>query len=152
MDALRDTLANYIPWILALHIIAVIAFMAGMLYLPRLFAYHAATEAGSDSSETFKVMETRLLRGIITPSFIAVWLLGPLLAWLTGAYLDTWLQIKFVLVLILSGMHGLNVRLWREFQADKRTHAPRFYKIVNEVPALLMVLIVLLVKIQPFGD
>ncbi len=151
MDQLRDTLANYIPWILAFHIIAVIAFMAGMLYLPRLFAYHAASAPGSESSETFKVMETRLLRGIILPSFIAVWILGPLLAWLTGAYLDTWLQIKFVLVLILSGMHGWNVRLWRQFQADKRAHAPRFYKIVNEIPALLMVLIVLLVKIQPFG-
>jgi len=125
--------------------------MAGMLYLPRLFAYHAATQLGSESSETFKVMETRLLRGIITPAFIAVWILGPLLAWLTAAYLDTWLQIKFVLVLILSGMHGWNVKLWREFQADKRTHAPRFYKIVNEIPAVLMVLIVLLVKIQPFG-
>jgi putative membrane protein len=152
MDALRDTLANYIPWILAFHIIAVIAFMAGMLYLPRLFAYHAATQPGSETSETFKVMETRLLRGIILPALIAVWILGPLLAWLTAAYLDTWLQIKFVLVLILSGMHGWNVKLWREFQADKRTHAPRFYKIVNEIPAVLMVLIVLLVKIQPFGD
>jgi putative membrane protein len=151
MDALRDTLANYIPWILALHIIAVIALMAGMLYLPRLFVYHAGTQAGSESSETFKVMETRLLRGIILPALIAVWILGPLLAWLTGAYLDTWLQIKFVLVLILSGMHGWNVRLWREFQADKRTHGPRFYKILNEIPAVLMVLIVLLVKIQPFG-
>jgi len=152
MDALRDTLANYIPWFLAFHIIAVIAFMAGMLYLPRLFAYHAATRPGSESSETFKMMETRLLRGIILPAFIAVWILGPLLAWLTGAYLDTWLQIKFVLVVILSGMHGWNVKLWREFQADKRTHAPRFYKIINEIPAVLMVLIVLLVKIQPFGD
>ena len=152
MDALRDTLANYIPWFLAFHIIAVIAFMAGMLYLPRLFAYHAATRPGSESSETFKMMETRLLRGIILPAFIAVWILGPLLAWLTGAYMDTWLQIKFVLVVILSGMHGWNVKLWREFQADKRTHAPRFYKIINEIPAVLMVLIVLLVKIQPFGD
>ena len=151
MDQLRDTLANYIPWFLAFHIIAVIAFMAGMLYLPRLFVYHAGTAPGSESSETFKVMETRLLRGIILPALIAVWILGPLLAWLTGAYLDTWLQIKFVLVLILSGMHGWNVRLWREFQADKRTHAPRFYKILNEIPAVLMVLIVLLVKIQPFG-
>ena len=152
MDTLRNELANYIPWFLALHIIAVIAFMAGMLYLPRLFAYHAGTQPGSEASQTFKVMETRLLKGIINPSFIAVWILGPLLAWLTGAYLDTWLQIKFVLVLILSGMHGWNVRLWREFQADKRTHAPRFYKIINEVPAVLMVLIVILVKVQPFGD
>ena len=152
MDALRNELANYIPWILAFHIIAVIAFMAGMLYLPRLFVYHTETTPGAADSERFKVMETRLLKGIINPAIIAVWILGLTLAWLTGAYLDTWLQIKFVLVLILSGMHGLNVKLWREFQQDKRDRTARFYKIINEVPALLMVLIVILVKVQPFGD
>ena len=152
MDALRNELANYIPWILAFHIIAVIAFMAGMLYLPRLFVYHTETTPGAADSERFKVMETRLLKGIINPAIIAVWILGLTLAWLTGAYLDTWLQIKFVLVLILSGMHGLNVKLWREFQQDKRERTARFYKIINEVPALLMVLIVILVKVQPFGD
>ena len=152
MDALRNELANYIPWILAFHIIAVIAFMAGMLYLPRLFVYHTETTPGAADSERFKVMETRLLKGIINPAIIAVWILGLTLAWLTGAYLDTWLQIKFVLVLILSGMHGFNVKLWREFQQDKRERTARFYKIINEVPALLMVLIVILVKVQPFGD
>jgi putative membrane protein len=152
MDAIRNLLANYIPWILAFHIIAVIAFMAGMLYLPRLFVYHTETVPGAADSERFKVMETRLLRGITTPAFIAVWILGPLLAWLTGSYLDTWLQIKFVLVLILSGMHGFNVKLWREFQQDKRDRSARFYRIINEVPAVLMVLIVILVKVQPFGD
>jgi len=151
MDQLRDTLANYIPWFLAFHIIVVITFMAGMLYLPRLFVYHTETQPGSEASERFKVMETRLLKGIINPSFIAVWILGPLLAWLTGAYLDTWLHIKFALVIIMSGMHGFNVKLWREFQQDKRDRPARFYKIINEIPAVLMVLIVLLVKIQPFG-
>jgi len=129
----------------------VITFMAGMLYLPRLFVYHTETAPGSEASERFKVMETRLLKGIINPSFIAVWILGPLLAWLTGAYLDTWLHIKFALVIIMSGMHGFNVKLWREFQQDKRERPARFYKIINEIPAVLMVLIVLLVKIQPFG-
>ena len=152
MDALRDTLANYLPWILAFHIIAVIAWMSGMLYLPRLFVYHTETQPGSEGSERFKLMERRLLRGILLPSMVAVWILGPLLAWLTGAYLDTWMQIKFVLVIILSGMHGLNVRLWREFQQDKRAHPARFYRIINEVPALLMVLIIILVKVQPFGE
>ena len=108
MDKLRNELANYIPWIMAFHIIAVIAWMAGMLYLPRLFVYHAETAPGSRSpARRFKVMERRLLKGIINPAMIAVWILGPLLAWLTGAYLDTWLQIKFVLVMIMSGMHGL---------------------------------------------
>src|SRR3954470_4099780 len=110
MDALRNELANYIPWIIAFHIIAVIAWMAAMLYLPRLFVYHADTQAGTEMSERFKVMERRLLKGIMNPAMIAVWILGPLLAWLTGAYLDTWLQIKFVLVIILSGLHGFFVR------------------------------------------
>ena len=151
-NPLQACLGNYLNWFLAFHIIAVIAWMAGMLYLPRLFVYHTETAPGSESSERFKVMERRLLKGIMNPAMIAVWILGPLLAWLTHAYDEHWLQIKFVLVLILSGMHGLNVRLWREFQQDKRAHPARFYKIINEVPALLMVLIVILVKVQPFGD
>ena len=152
MDALRNSLSNYIDWIKAFHVIAVIAWMSGMLYLPRLFVYHTETKPGSESSERFKVMERRLLKGIMNPAMIAVWILGPLLAWLTGAYLDTWLQIKFVLVLIMSGMHGLYVRCWRDFANDRNTHTAKFYKIINEVPAVLMVLIVILVKVQPFGE
>src|ERR1700743_2789114 len=152
MDELRNVLANYINWFLAFHIIAVIAWMSGMLYLPRLFVYHTETQPGSESSERFKVMERRLLRGIMNPAMIAVWILGPLLAWLTGAYMDTWLHIKFALVIILSGMHGLYVRLWRAFATDATTHSARYYRIINEVPAVLMVLIVILVKVQPFGD
>src|SRR5215813_2718991 len=152
MDALRNELSNYIPWILAFHLIAVIAWMSAMLYLPRLFVYHTQAQPGTESSERFKVMERRLLKGIMNPAMIAVWILGPLLAWLTGAYLDTWLQIKFVLVIILSAMHGLYVRCWRAFDEDRNMHSARFYKIINEVPAVLMVLIVILVKVQPFGD
>ena len=152
MDALRNELSNYIPWFLAFHIIAVIAWMAGMLYLPRLFVYHTEAKPGSEASERFKVMERRLLKAIINPSMAAVWILGLLLAWLTSAYMDTWFQIKFVLVIILSGMHGLFVRCWRAFAEDRNTHSARFYRIVNEVPALLMVLIVILVKVRPFGD
>ncbi|HWU55289.1 MAG TPA: protoporphyrinogen oxidase HemJ [Rhizomicrobium sp.] len=152
MDALRNELSNYIPWLLAFHLIAVIAWMSAMLYLPRLFVYHTQAQPGTESSERFKVMERRLLKGIMNPSMIAVWILGPLLAWLTGAYLDTWLQIKFVLVIIMSAMHGLYVRCWRAFDEDRNMHSARFYKIINEVPAVLMVLIVILVKVQPFGD
>ena len=150
MEALRNELSNYIPWFLALHIIAVIAWMAGMLYLPRLFVYHTEAKPGSESSERFKVMERRLLKAIINPSMTAVWILGLLLAWLTGAYMDSWFHIKFVLVIILSAMHGLFVRCWRAFAEDRNTHSARFYRIVNEVPALLMVLIVILVKVKPF--
>src|SRR5580692_6326912 len=109
MDGLRDTLANYIDWILAFHIIAVIAWMSGMLYLPRLFVYHTETRPGSDGYVRFTLMERKLIRAIMNPAMIAVWILGPLLAWLTGAYLDTWLQIKFVLVIIMSGLHGFFV-------------------------------------------
>ena len=152
MDALRNELSNYIPWILAFHLIAVIAWMSAMLYLPRLFVYHTQAQPGTESSERFKVMERRLLKGIMNPAMIAVWILGPLLAWLTGAYLDTWMQIKFVLVLIMSGMHGLFVRCWRDFAHDRNTRSARFYRIANEVPALLLVLIVILVKVQPFGE
>ena len=145
-------MSAYYDLIRGLHILAVIAWMAGLLYLPRLFAYHTETAPGSESSERFKVMERRLLKGIMNPAMIAVWILGPLLAWLTGAYLDTWLQIKFVLVIIMSGMHGFYVRCWRDFANDRNTRTAKFYKIVNEVPAVLMVLIVILVKVQPFGD
>src|SRR6201996_4227625 len=152
MDQLRDTLANYIEWFLAFHIIAVIAWMSGMLYLPRLFVYHTETKPGSESSERFKVMEHKLLKRIMNPAMIAVWILGPLLAWLTGTYLDIWLHIKFVLVLAMSGVHGFYVRCWRDFQNDRNTRSARFYRIINEIPALLMVVIVFLVKVQPFGD
>ena len=152
MDALRNELANYIPWFLALHIMAVIAWMAGLLYLPRLFVYHTETVPGAADSERFKRMESKLLRGIMNPAMIAVWILGPLLAWLTGAYLDTWLQIKFVLVIVLTGMHMFFARCRRDFADDRNMRSAKFYRMANEVPAVLMVLIVILVKIQPFSD
>jgi putative membrane protein len=151
MDALQVFLGNYIPWFLAFHIIAVIAWMSAMLYLPRLFVYHTEAAPGSESSERFKVMERRLLKGIMNPSMIAVWILGLTLAWLTGAYEDTWLQIKFVLVLIMSGLHGHFVRCWRDFANDRNTHSARYFKYLNEIPAVLIVCIVILVKIQPFS-
>ncbi len=151
MDALRNSLSDYIDWIKAFHVIAVIAWMSGLLYLPRLFVYHTETTPGSEASERFKVMETRLLKNITNPAMIAVWILGPLLAWLTGTYLDLWLQMKFVLVLCMSGVHGFLVGCWRDFQADRNTRSARFYRIINEVPALLMVFIVILVIVQPFS-
>jgi putative membrane protein len=151
MDSLRDLLADYIPWILALHIIFVITWMSGILYLPRLFVYHTQTKPGSESSERFKVMERKLLRGIVNPSMVAVWILGPLLAWLTGAYLDVWLQIKFALVVVLSGIHGFLVRCWRDFAEDRNTRSERFYRILNEIPAVLMIFIVILAVVKPFS-
>jgi putative membrane protein len=150
MDEIRNALANYIDWIKAFHVIAVIAWMSGMLYLPRLFVYHTEVTSGSAESERFKVMETKLLKMITNPAMIAVWILGPTLAWLTGAYLDSWLQIKFVLVIILSGVHGFLVSCWRAFQNDANTRPQRFYRIINEVPAVLMALIVILAVVKPF--
>jgi putative membrane protein len=142
-------------WIKALHIIAVIAWMAGMLYLPRLFVYHCSAEKGSIQSETFKVMERRLLRGIINPAMIATWVLGLWLAWLGpdsryGWFASGWLEAKLALVLALSAVHGLLARWVKEFAADRNRHSQKFYRIINEIPTALMIVIVILVVLKPF--
>jgi putative membrane protein len=137
-------------WVKALHVIAVIAWMAGMLYLPRLFVYHCEAEPGSRQSETFKVMERRLLRAITTPAMIATWLLGLGLAWQGGWFESHWLQTKIVLVLALSGIHGMLARWVRDFAADRNRNSQRFYRIINEIPAVLMVGIVILAVVKPF--
>jgi putative membrane protein len=137
-------------WLKAFHIIAVIAWMAGMLYLPRLFVYHCEAEIGSKQSETFKVMERRLLRAIINPAMVATWVLGLWLAWEGGFFKAGWLHGKLLLVLILSGMHGLFSRCVREFAEDRNVHSQKFYRIVNEVPAVVMIGIVILVVVKPF--
>ncbi|MEY4707389.1 MAG: hypothetical protein RJB58_1112 [Pseudomonadota bacterium] len=151
MNALGSLLAEYALWIKAAHVIAVIAWMAGMLYLPRLFVYHCETPPGSEGSERFKVMECRLLKGIINPSMIAAWILGLTLAWITGAHMQIWFQIKFVLVLGLSGFHGFLVGCWKGFAQDRNARSARFYRIINEVPAVAMVFIVILAVVRPFG-
>ena len=138
------------PWLKAVHIIAVIAWMAGMLYLPRLFVYHCEAEIGSKQSETFKTMERRLLRAIINPAMIATWVLGLWLTWQGGFLKAGWLHGKLVLVLALSAVHGLFVRWTREFAEDRNTHSSKFYRIVNEVPTVLMIGIVILVVVKPF--
>ncbi len=143
-------LSNHIDWIKAFHVIAVIAWMSAMLYLPRLFVYHTQTVPGSSESERFKTMERRLLRAIANPAMIVVWVLGLTLAFLTGAYQDLWLQVKFVLVLALSGLHGYFAVCVKTFAQDRNIRSGRFYRILNEIPALLMVFIVILVIVQPF--
>ena len=137
-------------WIKALHVIAVISWMAGMLYLPRLFVYHCEAEPGSKQSETFKVMERRLLHAIITPAMVVSWVLGLWLAWAGGFYAAGWLQAKVILVLGLSALHGFFVRWVKDFAADRNQHTQRFYRIINEVPTVLMIGIVLLVVLKPF--
>jgi len=140
-------------WVKAFHIIAVIAWMAGMLYLPRLFVYHCEAAPGSEQSETFKVMERRLLKAIINPAMIATWLFGLWLVWLMGwdAFRQSgWLHAKLVLVLVMSAVHGLYVGYVRDFALDRNRRPQRFYRIVNEAPTLLMIAIVILVVIKPF--
>jgi len=137
-------------WFKALHIVAVIAWMAGMLYLPRLFVYHCEAEPGSRQSETFKVMERRLLRAIINPAMIVTWATGLWLAWDAGFFSDGWLHAKLALVLVLSGLHGLFSRCVRDFAADRNVRSQRFYRMINEGPTLLMIFIVIFVVVKPF--
>jgi len=138
------------PWIKALHVIAVISWMAGMLYLPRLFVYHCDAEAGSKQSETFKVMERRLLTAIMNPAMIVTWLAGLCLAWFGQAFSAGWLHGKLALVIVLSGVHGFFSRCVKDFAADRNTLSQKFYRIINEVPTLLMIGIVILVVVKPF--
>lgn len=137
-------------WIKALHVIAVISWMAGMLYLPRLFVYHCEAEAGSKQSETFKAMERRLLKAIINPAMIVTWLAGLYLAWAGHWYLSGWFHLKLLLVLVLSAVHGFLARIVRAFAADRNLHNQKFYRIINEVPTVLMIGIVILVIVKPF--
>jgi protoporphyrinogen IX oxidase len=138
-------------WIKALHVIAVIAWMAGMLYLPRLFVYHCEAEVGSKQSETFKMMERRLLKAIINPAMIVTWLAGLYLAWAGHWYVSVWLQIKFLLVVAMSAVHGFFVGCVRAFASDRNPHSQQFYRIINEVPTILMVAIVILVIVKPLS-
>lgn len=138
------------PWVKALHVIAVIAWMAGMLYLPRLFVYHAEAAPGSDRSETFKVMERRLLRAIINPAMVATWIFGLWLAWRGFAFSGGWLHAKIALVLVLSGVHGYLSASVRRFADDRNARPPRHWRIVNEIPTVLMIGIVILVVVKPF--
>jgi putative membrane protein len=148
--ALKEARHRMYEWIKALHIVAVISWMAGMLYLPRLFVYHCEAEKGSKQSETFKAMERRLMRGIINPAMIVTWLAGLYLAWAGQWYLSGWLQAKFLLVLIMSAVHGLFSRWRKDFEADRNAHGQRFFRIINEVPTVLMIGIVILVIVKPF--
>ncbi|HTT47981.1 MAG TPA: protoporphyrinogen oxidase HemJ [Pseudolabrys sp.] len=137
-------------WLKALHIVAVISWMAGMLYLPRLFVYHCAAAAGSVQSETFKVMERRLLRAIVNPAMIVTWLAGIALAVDGHWFAAPWFQIKFALVLAMSAMHGMLARWVKAFAADRNPHSAKFYRIVNEIPTVLMIAIVVLATVKPF--
>ena len=137
-------------WILALHVIAFVSWMAGMLYLPRLFVYHATTRPGSEQSETFKVMEHRLLSFIMTPAMVVTWLAGIALAADGGWLAAGWFHAKLVLVLAMSALHGLLSRWRRDFAADRNRRSAKFFRIVNEIPTVLLIGIVILAVVKPF--
>ena len=137
-------------WLKALHVVAVIAWMAGMLYLPRLFVYHCDAPKGSIQSETFKIMERRLLKAIINPAMIVVWVLGLVLVWQGGWYVSGWMWAKFALVLAMSALHGRLVRHQREFAADANPRPARYFRVLNEIPTVLMIAIVVMVVVKPF--
>ncbi len=134
----------------ALHIISVIAWMAGLLYLPRLFVYHAEAEKGSAQSETFKVMERRLLRGIMNPAMVMVWIFGLLVVWQGDWWRAGWWHVKFTLAILLTIVHHLYARWRKDFAADRNTRPARFYRWWNEVPTVLMIAIVFLAVLKPF--
>ncbi|MFC3691440.1 protoporphyrinogen oxidase HemJ [Chenggangzhangella methanolivorans] len=137
-------------WIKALHVVAVIAWMAAMLYLPRLFVYHSVTPVGSAQSETFKVMERRLLKAISNPAMAVTWLAGIVLIWQGGWMSSGWLHGKLALVIAMSAVHGKLVKHVREFAEDRNTKSQRYFRILNEVPTVLMIGIVILVIVKPF--
>jgi len=137
-------------WIKALHVLAIISWMAAMLYLPRLMVYHTEAEKGSVQSETFKVMERRLLRGIGTPAMIVTWITGLTLATMYGAWSQPWFHLKFAAVIAISAMHGANAAWVKSFRNDANTHSQKFYRIMNEVPALFLVIVVVCVIVKPF--
>jgi putative membrane protein len=144
-------LFSFYPWLLACHILSMIAWMAGMLYLPRLYVYHASAAKGSELSETFKVMERRLLRGIMNPAMIAAFLFGGMLIAANPELAKQgWFHAKLLLVLMMAGLHGAFSKWRKVFERDENTHPPKFYRIWNEMPALLLVFIVILVVVKPF--
>ncbi len=149
---MANMLTTLYPWIKAFHVMSVIAWMSGMFYLPRLYVYHCDTARGSVESERFKVMERRLLKQIINPAMMAAWFFGLLLI-LTSSGVDWdsgWWWTKLIAVFLMSGFHGALSKWRRMFLEDRNTKSSRFYRIANEVPTVLMVVIVLMVIVKPF--
>lgn len=139
-------------WARALHTISFIAWMAGLLYLPRLYVYHCQQVVGSEASETFKTMERRLLRAIMNPAMIATFVFGGILIWYLGsdAWTMGWLHAKLTLVVAMAAMHGVMAKWRKDFAADRNRHSETFYRVMNEVPTVLMIVIVILAVLKPF--
>lgn len=147
---MRDAILQALPWLRALHVVAVISWMAGLLYLPRLFVYHCDAPAGSPMSETFKVMERRLLRAIMNPAMIVAWVVGLAMVWAQDLWGASWMLAKLALAMAMTVMHHVLARWRKDFAADRNMRPARDYRIANEVPTLLMVGIVVLVFVRPW--
>jgi len=144
-------LLPYYLWIEAAHILSLIAWMAGIFYLPRLFVYHAQASIGSESSERFKIMERRLLRGIMNPAMIATWIFGILLVTAQPIFMrQGWLHVKLTMVILMSVFHMLCSRWRKGFLHDRNQHSEKFYRIANEVPTVLLIIIVIMAVVKPF--
>ena len=150
---MSDFLASAYPWILSLHIVSVISWMAGMFYLPRLFVYHAEkAPKGSEQSEIFKIMERKLLRAIINPAMIATWVFGLCLVFTPGIidWSSVWPWVKAAMVISMSGFHGWLSARRKEFARDENIRSGRTYRLSNEIPTVLMLVIVFMVVLKPF--
>ncbi len=152
MSLTIDALGAVYPWVKAFHIVSMVAWMAGMFYLPRLYVYHCEVAPGSAESERFKVMERRLLKQITTPAMIATWVFGILLV-LTPGVIDWtwgWWHLKLTAVVLMSGFHGALSGWRRAFLEDRNRKPQRFYRIANEIPTVLLLVIVIMVIVRPF--
>ena len=149
---MQDILLQNYEWLRALHIIAIISWMAGMLYLPRLFVYHVDAPKGSEKSETFKIMERRLLKIIINPAMIIAWVLGLAMLYANPGMLEGagWMHAKLLLVVLMSGVHGVLAKNVRKFANDENEKSAKYFRILNEVPTILMIGIVIMAVVQPF--
>lgn len=149
---MEDFLIEFYPWIKSLHLISVIGWMAGMMYLPRLYIYHSQAEKGSVQSETFKIMERRLLRGIINPAMIATFIFGTCLMFTPGIidWSAGWIWVKLAMIVGLSAIHGIYSKWRREFAEDRNEMSDRSFRLINEAPFVLMMVIVVMVIVKPF--
>ena len=145
-------LIHLYPWVLSFHVISLIAWMAALFYLPRLYVYHCQVAVGSKESERFKVMERRLLKQIMTPAMISTWVFGILLVLTPGiiTWTEGWWYVKLASVVLLSGFHGATSKWRKDFLNDRNRRPERFYRMANEVPTVLMVVIVIMVIVKPF--
>lgn len=148
---MADFILSHYNWFMALHLIATVSWMAGMLYLPRLFVYHAKARAGFEPSATFKIMEYRLLRYIMTPAMIATFIFGGLMLYANTELLSQpWMHMKITAVVLMAGLHGFFARTVKVFARDANTYSPNFYRWINEAPTVLMIIIIIMVMVRPF--